>query len=130
MINAINEQKTAIVALQGLYRGKKYQILFACFIVFLGFSSCIVCLKWRIKAWGWIQILCIIFGTFKIFTKPGPFHPLFITQILQEIQEKYQPIENIFIYICTYIYINIRTLDFFFEKWKRRAPKNDEDLSK
>ena len=80
--NMAKQTMGSLGAIWGLYRERMNDLLIRLqlFCVFL-------CLEWLIKAWAHIPIRFFdIFGTFKMFTKSGPFHPSFITEILLIIQ--------------------------------------------
>ena len=63
-----------------LYRVKMGVVLncFEFVMVFCGFLWFITRVKWLIKAWGWILIFLVIFGTSQISIKSGPLDPLFL----------------------------------------------------
>ena len=63
--------------------------------VLLGFLWFLIIPEWLINDFGWIAIFVVMCGTSKKSTKNGPSDPLFITEILQKIQENMETIYKI-----------------------------------
>ena len=61
----------------------------------------------------------IVFGTSKMFTKSGPFHP-FSCRNVAKMQEIWKHVNILFLHIWT---------SMFCQFWRRRAPTNAEDPS-